>query len=299
MQRISTDPSTLQPPDYTSAHLSVSRDALRAVAPNLTDGEAAAALLSAWQADHAQKLAEWTAQLAADSLQLVAAQQLEDTERAASEMLRAKEVDDAREDDRKKNRKKFTALVPRTRAVVLARIPLPYAQRRLEKCEWLQMWFYTPDGFNAASTGNRRGEDDPLTLTRNDDGSLGTTANGKAPRGTVEDRDLTFENFCLASANMLDAMKSAGWPDERIRMFASFWSGIQEHSLRYTGKELDRRVLLLYQEEERLRWHHTVSSLSESPYDMSHVDAEILAEVKDRLQTADREARFLLTVSTF
>lgn len=136
-----------------------------------------------------------------------------------------------------------------------------------------------------------------MVLTKNEDGSLTTTSSAKAHKGTVADRDISFEFFCLASVNMLEAMRSAAWPQDRITMFASFWSEIQEHPLRHTGEELDRRVLLLYQEEERLRWHHTAASSSDSPYDMSSVDAEILAQVKDKLYTADRERRFQLSVS--
>lgn len=297
MQRISVDPNTLQAPDYTSAQLSAPRDALKAALPTLTDEDAAAALLSAWQASHAQKLVEWAAQIGADTLQRDAVRQREDDERAERDARHAKEVADAQDDDRKKNRKKFLPLVPRMKTGMLARIPLPYATRRLEKGEWVQMWFFTPEGFKAASTANGRGDDDPMTLTRNEDGSLSTATNVRAPKGTVADKDLSFEFFCLASVNMLDAMKSTGWAGERIAMFASFWSEIQEHTLRYSGEELDRRVLLLYQEEERLRWHHTVASASEAPYNMAHVDAEILVEVKDRLYAADRERRFQLQLN--
>lgn len=297
MQRITVDPNTLQAPDYMSAQLSAPRNALKAVLPTLTDDEAAAALLSAWQASQTQKLAEWTAQLAADTLQRAVEQQRADDERVQGEARHAKEVADAQEEDRKKNRRKFVPLVPRTKTGMLVRLPLPYATRRLEKCEWVPMWFYTPDGFKAASAANGRGDDDPMTLMKNEDGSLSTASNVRAPKGTVADKDLSFEFFCLASVNMLDAMKSAGWPDERIAMFASFWSEIQEHALRYSGEELDRQVLLLYQEEERRRWHHAEASASDAPYDMSHVDAEILAEVKDRLHVADKERRFLLFVS--
>lgn len=236
MQRITVDPNTLQAPDYLSAQLSAPRDALKAALPTLTDENAAAALLSAWQARHTQELAEWTTQLAADTLDRATEQQREEDARAQGEAKHAKEIADAQDEDRKKNRRKFTPLVPRTRTGMLARLPLPYATRRLEKCEWVQMWFYSPEGFKAASAANGRGDDDPMTLTKNEDGSLSTASNVRAPRGTVADKDLSFEYFCLASVNMLDAMKSAGWPDDRITMFASFWSGIQEHPLRYSGE---------------------------------------------------------------
>lgn len=299
MQRISVDPTNLQAPDYLSAEQSAPRNALKAALPTLTDASAATALLSVWQAEHAQKMAEWTAQLAADVLRLAGDQQREDEEAEARDALLAKEIADARDDDRKKNRRKYQPLVPRTDTGFLARIPLPYATRRIDKCEWLQLWFYTPDGFKAASAANGRGDDDPMTITKNDDGSLSTVANAKAPKGTVADRELSFESFCLACVNMLDAMKNADWPDDRITMFASFWSEIQEHPLRHSGEELDRRVLLLYQEEERVRWHHTASSSSVPPYDMSRVDAGILAEVKERVYTADREKRFQTFVSIF
>lgn len=297
MPRILIDPNTLLAPDYASAQMAAPRDALKAIVPTLTEAQVVAALASAWQAEHAQRLADWTAQQAADALLLVAAQQQEDDQTAARDILRAKEIDDAREEDRKKNGRKFLPLVPRKRTAMLARLPLPYATRRMEKCEWLPLWFYSPDGFKAASAANGRGEDDLMTLTSNEDGSLTTASNAKAPRDMVADRDIGFEFFCLASVNMLEAMRSAAWPDERIAMFASFWSEIQEHSLRHTGEELDRRVLLLYQEEERRRWHHTVASSADSPYDMSNIDAEILAEVKDRLYAADREKHFKLQMS--
>lgn len=297
MSRITIDPNTLQAPDYTSNLLSAPRNALKAALPNLTDAEAAAALLNVWQADNILQKTNWTAQLAADALHLANEQQLEDDEQAARDALRTKELEDARDDERKKNRRKYVALVPRKKTVLLPRIPLPYATKRMEKGDWVPMWFFTPEGFKAASAANGSGDDDPMTLTRNDDGTLTTATSVKSPKGAIADRDITFEYFCLASVAMLDAMKAAGWQDERIAMFASFWSEIQEHPLRHTGDELDRRVLLLYQEEERRRWHHTVSSSADAPYDMSSVDTEILAEVKERVYSTDREKRFQMSVS--
>ncbi|KAF7981966.1 hypothetical protein HWV62_30773 [Athelia sp. TMB] len=291
MQRITIDPYTLQPPDYTSPALATTRNAVKALIPALTDDEAAAALKSAWEAENTQKRNEWTAQLAADATLEANARQLQEADRLAREALKVQDAEDAKEEDRKKNRRKYLPLVPRKKALAIQRIPLPYATRRMEKGEWLPMWLYTPDGFRAASAANGRGDDEPLTVTKNEDGSLTTSASAKAPKGVVADRDISFEFFCLASVNMLDAMRSAGWPNDRIAMFASFWSEIQEHELRHTGEELDRRVLLLYQEEERLRWHHTTSSSSDPPYDMSNIEEDLLKEVKERLYATSKDRR--------
>lgn len=139
MPRISIDPNTLQAPDYTSPQLAAPRDALRTAIPNLTEAQAITALATAWQAEHAQRIAEWTAQQAADALQQTTDQQQEDDQAAARNALRAKEAEDAREEDRKRNRRKFLPLVPRKRTALPARLPLPYATRRMEKAEWIPL----------------------------------------------------------------------------------------------------------------------------------------------------------------
>jgi len=62
----------------------------------------------------------------------------------------------------------------------------------------------------------------------------------------IKDKNLTWEQFNEAAPCMITLMKENDWPNDRVNMFISFWSALQNHRWRHDFGVHKQRVLLLY-----------------------------------------------------
>lgn len=76
----------------------------------------------------------------------------------------------------------------------------------------------------------------------------------------VKDENLSWENFNKAALRMITSMKLHDWPDDRVDMHIQFWCALQSHRWRHAPDTLKQRALLLYQSQQRRRWHMTIGT---------------------------------------
>ncbi|KAG1721577.1 uncharacterized protein EDB91DRAFT_1029705, partial [Suillus paluster] len=76
----------------------------------------------------------------------------------------------------------------------------------------------------------------------------------------IDDQNLTFKDFCQACPHIIDTMQEAAWPADRIKMMALFWRNLQVHNFRSMQDPQAQKALLIYQAEQRKRWHIAVKS---------------------------------------
>jgi hypothetical protein len=290
MPRILIDPNNATCPDYTLDKFVTVRAPF--VTPQTTQADAAAILTNVWATNNAVDIIEWENQIAAD-LQLQR-QNRDDEE----EILRLqnieliKERDEAKKEEMKRHRTKFIPIPARgvpCEAPVIASL---YATRRMDKGDFVPLWYYTNKGLEDALVAYATADDESLTLLRQDDGStsLGTAASSKDSKNAVDDSDISWEDFCIAGPRMIEAMGRADWPPERIRMMAVFWGHLQTHPFRSSKDTLDQKALLLYQGEQRRLWHIAINAPN-SGYDLSVINEDLLRATKERLFWLERNRK--------
>lgn len=291
MPRLIVDPSSQLPPDYTTDTYNIARAHLIAANANWTDQHAADILTSAWRANNVLEKLQWRQQVEADAQGEEERMHRVEEERVLKATIEAREREEAAAEERKKFKTKHRPLAKRGVPDRPINVPSSAAMCRLEKGEWTPLWYYSPKGLKYSS-GTVNIEEDHMTLIMQADGSSVWTsaASTKEAKGLVEDKDLEWEEFCVATSHMLEAFARASWPVERIRMFAEFWTNIQEHPLRYSGEVLDKKSLLLYQAEQRRQWHHSLAA-PEGGYDLSEINEKVLNKTEDRIYRQDRARR--------
>lgn len=286
MPRIRNDPNLDVCPDYASEDFVATRAQL--INENTTDAQAIQLLKNIWEANNNMDKRRWQQQKNEDREEQVQRQRLEDDEQERLNQERAKEEEDAHKEERKKNKFKYIPIqntgIPDEPAIN----PSSYALRKLDKGEYVELWYFTNDGLDEASI-KKTIDDDAMVLSTLADGSTAwiSSASARSARSVINDENLPFEEFCQACPRFLTALDEAGWPQDRIRMMALFWRNLQVHSYRSLRDPLAQKTLLVYQAEQRRRWHVAAKS-SVGPYDISVVNEKVLEDTRSRVYWDDR-----------
>lgn len=289
MPRIRSDPNLNLCPDYNSEDFANTRAQL--VNDNTTEEQAVQLLRNIWLANNNLDKRLWQQQLENDREELAHQQRMEEDEQERLKQEHVDEEEDARKEERKKNKHKYIPIqnsgVPDDPAVT----PCSYALRKLDKGEYLELWYFTNDGLDEAST-KKTVDDDAMILSSLPDGSTAwvSSASTRSARSVVNDEDLPFEEFCQACPRFLAALEEADWPQDRIRMTAIFWRNLQIHKYRSLRDPLAQKTLLVYQAEQRRRWHVAAKS-AVGPYDLSIINEKVLEDTRSKVYWEDRSKR--------
>jgi len=194
------------------------------------------------------------------------------------------EKEEQRKEEEKKNAIKYAPILDRdvpTRPPVIAS---PIATCKLEKGEYVPLWYFTNAGLEDATKSFNLIDEDTLSLVKRVDGStaLVPALTSKESKALIEDQSLSWEDFSIAAPRMIKAMSRAHWPNERVQMMADFWSNLTIHPYRSSGIPLEKSTLLLYQSEQRKLWHQAINVPGHS-YNLSRINLELVKETKDWL----------------
>ena len=284
------NPSNAQCPDY----LLDIYHAVRApfVTPESTHQQAAAILTTVWEAQNTVEKQQWQRQVDRDAEEAEERREMaEEAERIRQEAS-DKEKEEQQKEERKKNKSKFVPIpqrgVPTMPPIIISTI----AVRRMDKGDYVPLWYFTNAGLDDASKAFNIIEEDALSLIKAGDGStsLVPALSSKESRNVVEDSNLSWDDFCIAAPRMILAMSRSEWPPDRIAMMTEFWSNLNTHPFRSSRDPLDRDALLLYQAEQRKLWHQAINSPGYG-YDLSQINEELLRQTKDRLYWIEWEHR--------
>ena len=290
MPRLLIDPNTTQCPDYSLDIYHTVR--VPFVTPESDHHQAAIILTTVWGAQNTVEKQQWQDQLDQDAAEADERRlEREEIERVRQEEL-DKEKEEQRKDERKRNKSKFVPIpargVPTTPPIIVSAL----ATRRMDKGDYVPLWYFTNSGLDDAAKAFSILEEDALSLVKRDDGltSLVPALSSKESRSVVEDCKLSWDDFCIAAPRMILAMSRSEWPPDRITMMTEFWTNINTHPFRSSRDPLDRSTLLLYQAEQRKLWHQAINSPGHG-YDLSQINEELLRQTKDRLYWSEREQR--------
>ncbi|KIK33229.1 hypothetical protein CY34DRAFT_27078 [Suillus luteus UH-Slu-Lm8-n1] len=276
MARMRNDPNFNVCPDYASDVFQNTRAQL--INENTNEERAVQLLTNIWETNNDADKIAWQHQVAADREERLHREQLEEEEQERLEQVRAQEEEATCKEDRKKNKHKYILILPTgiPNDAAMSITPCAYAIKKLDKGEYVELWYFTNDGLDEV---NRKEtvDDDAMIMSTLADGSTAwvSAASTRNARAVINDENLPFEEFCQACPCMLTAMEEADWPEDRTRMMARFWRNIQVHKFRSMRNS---------------RWHVAVKT-SVGPYDLSLVNERVLEETREKVYWETRDKR--------
>jgi hypothetical protein len=258
-----------------------------ATADNITEAAVVVILSDAWTRNNEANKTAWTQQLEDDAHAQEAA---EDAERLAREQ----EAEAERAEVIKKRPKMRDFAVGKKISDSIAPRPSTFALNKLENYEYVELWYFCPEGCQDAANNLRTTADETFGLAKIDNiVSIRSISSSVASRHVIKDQDLTWKQMSMGKNAMLQLLQSASWPMKHIRALSNFFVAIDINKLRH--EEHGEEILLLYQARARLNWHDALKKLDEEPFDITEINEVLLdkisKEVWRRTQARDEMRR--------
>ncbi|KAG6379374.1 hypothetical protein JVT61DRAFT_11838 [Boletus reticuloceps] len=240
-------------PNFLSAAFRAGREAIMAN-DNVDQVEAAARMLADWNAEHERDIVAWDQQQ--EDAQRAA--ELADNERREEEAEeRRLAEEDAEKEHQEAEKKKpkmadFTSGLPPPN--VLIKRPSQYALTKLASFDFVELWYFSPEGCNDAAKHLKSSTDDAFGISSSNDFlTLRPVASVKASQYVRADHQLTFGEFLQARVSYLDHIKQASWPGKHINALAMFFWNLESHPHRVTTH--GDLIILNYASRVRRQWH--------------------------------------------
>jgi len=253
MERINHNPHSDECPDYGSLAFTPVRAALRAQ-NNIEEEAAKQLLVDAWRQHNDVQKEAWDRQVQEDErLQAENDRVAQDEdERQRLQREQEEEVEKQEIEKKKPKMKNFDSgsmvddfISPR---------PSSYALNKLESFDYIELWYFTPDGFQDAVESQRSQTDDAFSLTKVGDSlALKQFAAVKASRSAVKDSDLTWTQMMMGKVLFLQHAQDLNWPEIHLKSLARFFINLEIHP--YRLRPHGEKVLILYQAKVRRNWH--------------------------------------------
>ncbi|KAM6503922.1 hypothetical protein JOM56_000865 [Amanita muscaria] len=289
--RLTDDPNRAKTPDYTSEAFAPLRALL--TTEDRTEEDAIRVLTDTWRDEINRKKLQWAQQLEEDRL-AEEAQRREQEERQEPPQgggQGEQPPEDQQPRPMQAAKPKLNALATGT-TVSNIRMPRPssYAIKRLEKYEYIDLWYFTEEGCEDALRFNQSTASDTYTLAKIDDTvSLRPINAAKASRNAISDEKLTWRQMSIAKTALLHHMTELGWDVAYVRALASFYVALESHPRRRQGTNGDR-VLLLYQAEVRREWFQQLTQERiQTVFDISIINEERLRRIDEASYITERD----------
>ncbi|KAG0698266.1 hypothetical protein DFH29DRAFT_777588, partial [Suillus ampliporus] len=205
MPRLNSDPNLNICPDYADNAFADTR--LQLTNENINEAQAIAILKNIWQADNNIAKDQWTRQVEEDTEWREHMNRLNEEEQDRLEQDRLEEDEAARKEDRKKNKFKYTSIPQRDVPTQPVVIPSAYATCKLEKGDFVELWYFTNAGLDDAKLKSSVNDDAMIMAVLA--GGETTWVSAASMRNTstvVDDQNLPFEDFCQACPRIISAM---------------------------------------------------------------------------------------------
>ncbi|KAG1809924.1 uncharacterized protein HD556DRAFT_1223149 [Suillus plorans] len=167
--------------------------------------------------------------------------------------------------------------------------------------DYCELFYFTNTGLEEASQATFTADEDALVMLPTSDGLHKWIPAGAArdPKAHVlKDENLTWEQFNEAAPRMIMIMRENDWLDDRIDMHVAFWSALQNHRWRHDFDAHKQRALLLYQAQQRRRWHLSIGS--SNSWSLAKINQDLLNEAREsifdqfRIQQLSIQVRMLV-----
>ena len=155
----------------------------------------------------------------------------------------------------------------------------------VEEFEFIELWYFTPEGCVDALQHQHTQNDDTFGLSKTDGlVTLKSVSSLKASRNIVLDAELSFWQMSMVKNTLIPLMNKYEWTDKAIQVFAQFWTQLKVHP--FWQQEYGEKALLVYQAHVHREWHDQMKlgkgfNISMMNEDLLH---SIYREILDKTQ---------------
>ncbi|KAG1824697.1 uncharacterized protein BJ212DRAFT_1295809 [Suillus subaureus] len=247
MEHILVDPALEAQPNFESAAYVGWLNAL--VAGGIAREDALEQMAEGWRLERQEHILLWQQQNEEDTCTLQEQLERERAEKEVEEQL-----------ERRKAEKKKPKINDFDDGAVVADVIIPrpsqYAIQKIKNMEYVELWYFSPDGCHEASTTSRSTSDsnDAFGFTKVDGiVALKMIVSFKASQKALQDHDLSWQQFNLAKTSFLVHIKKNNWPQKHQQALVLFFMLItnHEHRMRLRGE----KALLHYVGFVCCEWH--------------------------------------------
>ncbi|KAG6371329.1 hypothetical protein JVT61DRAFT_9628 [Boletus reticuloceps] len=241
----------------------------------LDEQQAVTRLNEIWEQDRARRVVAWDQQRAEQQRADERAQQEERAEEEERIRLGQVEAEKERKEAEKKKPKinDFDSDLPPP-SVIVPR-PSQYAIQKITSFEFVEMWYFSPDGCSEAARNHRSQADDALGLSAtNDILTLRPVASVKASKNARPDYELSFSEFLQAKNSYLHHIKQISWPDKHVNALAEFFWNLENHPARSNPN--GDLVALHYAARIRRQWHDDLKNNTGKAFNISIINENLM-----------------------
>ncbi|KAI6147217.1 hypothetical protein BKA82DRAFT_50227, partial [Pisolithus tinctorius] len=243
------DPNLEQHPDFKSAAFREIQEAMMATL-DLNLEQAIACLRTAWDDDHQHRVDEQEAE------------GLEDGCHNA--------------ECKKPQMANFTVGCPPPSIIVNR--PSQYATNKLASCDYVELWYFSPEGCNDTAKHARSNADDTFGISStNDLLTLRPVASVKASQNACVDHNSTFGKFLQAQVSFLHHIRMVPWPEKHINALAMFFWNLKSHPQRSTTN--GDAIVLNYASRVRHQWHNELKANNGHVFDISIINDTLMNSI--------------------
>ena len=158
--------------------------------------------------------------------------------------------------------------------------PSEKALKRLEKKEFVELWYFTAEGCRVTAAADLASPDDTYGLVNTDKGLVFQTLGASSMSVKVtRDEDLTLEQMTEAKTRLVGCMKTCGWNEYEVTQTAMFYMSLDVHPMR--SQPYGRQAILRYQDRVRRDW---TSCLKTVAYSIAEVNNDLMKEFRDEIR---------------
>jgi len=218
------------------------------------DKDTIAYLVQLWTLDHANHLEWWESQWRAAAQATEEADHQCQAQEEEAQLLAEQEAEKEHRESKKKKPKINDFDESKHIPNVLLPRPSQYAIQKLKQFKYVELWYFSPDGYRDAARESRSTADDALGITKNDDVlTLKPTASVKASKNALLDHELPIAEFFQAKNTFLQQAKMANWPEKHINALSFFYWNLEVHPMRILPH--GDKIILTYASRVRHQWH--------------------------------------------
>ena len=153
---------------------------------------------------------------------------------------------------------------------------------RLRKMEYVELWYFIPEGRSKERSIFTSSADDALGLVRiGGQVTLKPFSAIQPSKKAVLDKELTWLNFSMAYPNLIAAMREAEWEEPYVVTLADFFLALAHHVLTFQPDGFN--ALLLHQAEVRLVWHESLK-YKKTAFNIANLNNTLLGNHHRRVQ---------------
>ncbi|KAG1838659.1 hypothetical protein C8R48DRAFT_680024 [Suillus tomentosus] len=159
--------------------------------------------------------------------------------------------------------------------------PAQYAIQKLTNFEYVELWYFPPEGCKDALRSSHSIAENDLSFTRVDDQlALRPSSAFKASKAAIADHELMFSIFLRAKNLFLVQISKAKWPQSHIDALSLFFWHLENHSIR-NNSDIRDMVILTYTSRVRQDWHDRLKR--DEGFNIGNINENLIRTINEEL----------------